>query len=149
MAGGCPRQWQDVVRRDVMETAAVRTGKDTEIKDGGQLSPTMAGRCAQRRHGDSGCAHGRGHGKHMARSCCAETSWRLRMCARERARKAYGREPLRRDVMETAAVRTEKVTESIWNGAAALRRHGDSGCAHGKGLGGIYTMRETEEYELE
>lgn len=56
---------------------------------------------------------------------------------------------VRRDVMETAAVRTEKGTESIWHGAAALRRRGDSGCAHGKGLGGIYTMRETEEYELE
>lgn len=50
------------LRRDVRRSADVRTGKDTEIKDGGQLSPTMAGRCAQRRHGDSGCAHGKGLG---------------------------------------------------------------------------------------
>ena len=50
------------------------------LKDGGRLSTTMAGRCAQRRHGDCGCAHGK---------------------------------------------------------------------RHGKGLGGIYTMRETAEYELE
>ena len=77
----------ELLRRDVMETAAVRTEKDTEIKDGGQLAPTMAGRCAQRRHGDSGCAHGKGHGKHMEWSCCAETSWRQRLCARERPRR--------------------------------------------------------------
>ena len=105
------------------------------LKDGGRLSTTMAGRCAQRRHGDCGCAHGKGHGKHMARSRCAETSRRQRLCARERARKAYGMEPLRRDVVETADVRTGKGTESIWQGAVAQRRHGDSGCAHGKGHG--------------
>ena len=91
------------------------------------------------------------------RTLCAETSGDQRLCARKRPREAYGTELLRRDVVGTAAVRTGKDTEikdggqlaPTMAGRCALRRRGDSGCAHGKGLGGIYTMRETEEYELE
>ena len=93
----------------------------------------------------------------MAWSHCAETSGDQRLCARKRPREAYGTELLRRDVVGPAAVRTGKDTEikdggqlaPTMAGRCALRRRGDSGCAHGKGLGGIYTMRETEEYELE
>ena len=140
-----------------METAAVRTGKGTES--------IWYGAAAQRRQEISGCAHGKGHRNKRwraavpdnGRTLCSETSWRQRMCARKRPREAYGTELLRRDVMETAAVRTEKGTEikdggqlaPTMAGRCALRRRGDCGCAHGKGLGGIYTMRETEEYELE
>ena len=47
------------------------------------------------------------------RTLCAETSWKQRLCARERPRKAYGMEPLRRDVMETADVRTGKASEAF------------------------------------